>query len=75
MYQVLNDMSIREYAVKHAIRVLQKRRAKFDYYDIASEIGCSIETVKRAMPRLLKAGVIIRIGSNRQGWRYECIES
>lgn len=74
MYQLVKDMSLREYAVSRAVREMEDEFEIFTQADIAEHIGCSLRTVQEAMSRLLDAGTIIRFGSARNGFRYELVK-
>lgn len=63
-------VGISEKAVEYAVLVLSQKQKNFSLLDIAEFCGCHERTIKRAMPKLLQAGVIERVGSSRTGYRY-----
>ncbi len=67
-YTMALDMSISDFAVRVAIEILSKRQDKISHADIAKLIGCHEATIDRAIPRLIKAGIVTRTGNNRQGY-------
>ncbi len=74
-YQIGLDMGITEFAIIAAVKTLQVKRDSFSYDEIASAMQGSVPTVKRHMPKLIKAGKIRRIGAVRSRCRYEVIEN
>lgn len=71
MYNVVMDVSAKEYAVWSAIKELHGNR--LNKAIIASHIGCSEVTVARAMARLSQAGKIRKTGSRRTGYFYQTV--
>lgn len=71
MYNVVMDVSAKEYAVWSAIRELRGQR--LNKAKIALYIGCGEATVGRAMARLSQANKITKTGSRRTGYYYDTI--
>lgn len=71
VYELILDMGVVDYAVKCAIKELSDGTMPLTAEMIAAHIGCSGTTVRRTLPRLIDAGVLIRHGSKRNGYWYE----
>lgn len=71
MYQPELDMGVVDYAIKAAIRELSDGDKTITAEEIATLIGCSDTTVRRTLPRLIEAGIVVRYGSKRNGYWYE----
>jgi CRP-like cAMP-binding protein len=69
-YQMTLDMGITDFAISRAIRELSQQRETFTNADIAKYVGCSLVTVNRTVPRLIKSGKVERTGSNRKGYKF-----
>ena len=73
-YQIGLDMGIAEKAIISAIEDLQKNKEIFNYKDIAAAIPCAEVTVWRYMPKLIKAGKVVRVGKKHTNTsRYEVV--
>lgn len=73
-YQMSLDMGVVDFAVKAAIKDLSDGSKPLTAERIANHIGCHDSTVRRTLPRLIEAGVIIRHGSKRNGYWYEIVQ-
>lgn len=71
MYELIRDMGVVDYAVKSAIKELSDGKTPLTADQIAAHIGCSDTTVRRTLPRLIKAGIVVRYGNKRNGYWYE----
>lgn len=65
----INDLTASELTeTEKAVFELLDRAQKYSKSDIASKIGKSNATVQRAIKRLIKLGLIKRVGSNKTGY-------
>jgi response regulator of citrate/malate metabolism len=73
-YEIRLDMGITEKAIIAAVKEVQHKKKLFSYQEIADAIPCSMPTIKRHMPKLIKAKKIRRIGETHSRCRYEVVE-
>ena len=72
MYDPKANMGLPEFAVSRALIELQSEREYVSIAAVASHVGCSTRTVKRAMKRLIETNTIVRLDGSRSkgGYRY-----
>lgn len=71
VYELALDMGIVDFAVKAAIKELSDGDKPITADEIAAHIGCHDSTVRRTLPRLINAGIVVRHGNKRNGYWYE----
>jgi predicted transcriptional regulator len=71
VYELALDMGVVDFAIKAAIKELSDGDKPLTADQIAAHIGCAGSTVRRTLPRLIKAGIVVRHGSKRNGYWYQ----
>lgn len=74
-YDMALDVGITDYAVSRAIMELNKHHDRYSSEEIAQHIGCSVVTVRRTLPRLIKAKRVTREGDNHRGYKFEVVSN
>jgi predicted transcriptional regulator len=66
-------MGLSEFAISRALLELQCDREYISIAMVATHVGCSNRTVKRAMKRLIESNTVVRLDGCRTkgGYRYD----